>query len=289
MLAKVKLNYPIFPKYSLIILVACSSCVLGEVKPILAAPDNNLSVEQSHQDRTLQEWDTSMSQVNSVSELKDVQPTDWAYQALQNLVERYGCIVGYPERTYRGNRAISRYEFAAGLNACLNQIERLIDSSEAVAQADLETLQRLMQDFEAELATLGGRVDNIEGRVAFLEDRQFSTTTKLLGQTIWSIDDTFGDRVGGDRNETQTQFAYRIRLNLESSFTGKDLFRTRLQVGNFGALAPLTGTNMVRFNYDDNSENEVQIPHLWYLTPIATNLTLRVGPVGVGYTDLVDT
>lgn len=37
-----------------------------------------------------------MSQVTSVSQLSDVQPTDWAFQALQSLVERYGCIAGYP-------------------------------------------------------------------------------------------------------------------------------------------------------------------------------------------------
>ena len=35
----------------------------------------------------------SMSQVTSVSELQDVSPTDWAYEALRSLVERYGCIV----------------------------------------------------------------------------------------------------------------------------------------------------------------------------------------------------
>ncbi len=61
-----------------------------------------------------------MSQVTSVSQLSDVQPTDWAFQALQSLVERYGCIAGYPDGTFRGNRALTRYEFAAGLNACLN-------------------------------------------------------------------------------------------------------------------------------------------------------------------------
>jgi hypothetical protein len=33
----------------------------------------------------------SMSQVTSVSQFSDVQPTDWAFQALQSLVERYGC------------------------------------------------------------------------------------------------------------------------------------------------------------------------------------------------------
>ncbi|NJM86526.1 MAG: S-layer homology domain-containing protein, partial [Hydrococcus sp. RU_2_2] len=58
----------------------------------------------------------SMEQITSVSELKDVQPTEWAYEALRSLVERYGCIVGYPDGTYRGNRALTRWEFAAGLN-----------------------------------------------------------------------------------------------------------------------------------------------------------------------------
>ncbi|MBD1842973.1 hypothetical protein H6F89_06020, partial [Cyanobacteria bacterium FACHB-63] len=37
-------------------------------------------------------------QVTSVSQLSDVRPTDWAFQALQSLVERYGCIAGYPDR-----------------------------------------------------------------------------------------------------------------------------------------------------------------------------------------------
>jgi hypothetical protein len=54
--------------------------------------------------------------VTSVSQLTDVRPTDWAFTALQSLVERYGCIAGYPDRTYRGNQATSRYEFASGIN-----------------------------------------------------------------------------------------------------------------------------------------------------------------------------
>ena len=58
-----------------------------------------------------------LAQVTSVSELSDVQPGDWAFTALQRLVEEYGCLEGYPDRTYRGNRALTRYEFAAGLNA----------------------------------------------------------------------------------------------------------------------------------------------------------------------------
>lgn len=37
----------------------------------------------------------ALDQVTSVSQLSDVKATDWAFQALQSLVERYGCIAGY--------------------------------------------------------------------------------------------------------------------------------------------------------------------------------------------------
>src|SRR4028118_1516373 len=66
------------------------------------------------------------AQVTSVSQLSDVRPTDWAFGALRSLVERYGCIAGYRDGTFRGNRAMTRYEFAAGLNACLAQINKQI-------------------------------------------------------------------------------------------------------------------------------------------------------------------
>ncbi|MFM7579720.1 MAG: iron uptake porin, partial [Microcystaceae cyanobacterium] len=119
------------------------------------------------------------SEVPSVSSLRDVSPQDWAYEALKSLVTRYGCIVGYPNLTFRGDRALTRWEFAAGLNACQNTLERLLKENVAVLQEDLDKLKRLVQDFQAELAQLGVRVDNLEARVSYLEDHQFSTTTKL--------------------------------------------------------------------------------------------------------------
>ncbi|MGF1574565.1 MAG: iron uptake porin, partial [Cyanophyceae cyanobacterium] len=89
--------------------------------------------------------------VTAISELSDVQPTDWAFQALQSLVERYGCIAGYPDRTYRGNRAMTRFEFAAGMNACLDRINELIAAglADKVSREDLATLQRLQEEFAA--------------------------------------------------------------------------------------------------------------------------------------------
>lgn len=82
------------------------------------SPDFSLNPENSPSD--------SMAQVTNVSQLRDVQPSDWAYEAMRSLVERYGCLAGYPDGTFRGDRSLTRFEFAAGLNACLEQINRII-------------------------------------------------------------------------------------------------------------------------------------------------------------------
>jgi hypothetical protein len=217
----------------------------------------------------------SIDQVTNVSQLRDVSPGDWAFEALRSLVERYGCIAGYPDGTYRGNRALSRFEFAAGLNACLNQVERLIQTSTAdfVRKSDLETLQRLVSEFRTELTTLGARVDKLDGRVGFLEARQFSTTTKLQGEAIFAITDEFNQ---GTSNNTV--FQDRVRLRLNTSFTGKDLLVTRLAAGNATAFSKPTfnvgsaaNPNLVptsegqqTFEFGGNSGNSVSLDWLGY-------------------------
>ncbi len=180
------------------------------------------------------EPEDGLDQVTSVSQLSDVQPTDWAFQALQSLVERYGCIAGYPDGTYRGNRAITRFEFAAGLNACLDRITELIAASTAnlASRDDLALLQRLQEEFAAELATLRGRVDVLEARTAELEANQFSTTTTLGGEAIFALADAWGGST-----DAETVLGYRVRLELSTSFTGEDLLFTRLQAGNFNSFS----------------------------------------------------
>ncbi|NJM72702.1 MAG: iron uptake porin [Scytonema sp. RU_4_4] len=170
-------------------------------------------------------------QVNSVSQLSDIQPNDWAFQALQSLVERYGCIVGYPNQTYRGNRAITRYEFAAGLDACLQQINQLITSSTTnlASKEDLEVIRKLQEDFTQEISTLRSRIDAVEAKNVVLTKQQFSTTTKLNGEVITYVGDAFGDTASDANNTT---INYRIRLNFDTSFTGKDRLRIRLQAAN---------------------------------------------------------
>ncbi len=212
----------------------------------------------------------TIAQVTSVSQLSDVQPTDWAFQALQSLVERYGCISGYPDRTFRGNRALTRYEFAAGLNACLETITQLIEQSTAnvVDQDDLATLRRLQSEFEAELATLRGRVDSLEARTAELEANQFSTTTKLVGEAAFTLADTFSED-----DDTQTVFHDKLRLQLMTSFTGEDLLITRLTGGNLGnSFADALNTNEGRFAFDGPSDNNILLDRFHYYFPVSDNL-----------------
>lgn len=216
----------------------------------------------------------SQSQVTSVSQFSDVQPTDWAFQALQSLVERYGCIAGYPNGTYRGNRAMTRYEFAAGLNACLDRVNELIATATAdlVTKQDLATLQRLQEEFSAELATLRGRVDALEARTAELEANQFSTTTKLKGEAIFALTDAFGD--GADDNNN-TVFQNRVRLGLETSFTGRDRLITRLDSGNAQRFSfndendnPVDSFEGTQTFNDTDNGNDVEIGRLTYEVPV---------------------
>jgi len=253
-------------------------------------------------------------QVTSITQFSDVYPTDWAYQALSNLIERYGCVAGYPNGTYRGNRAMTRFEAAALLNACLDRVTEVTDE-----------LKRLMKEFEKELAILKGRVDGLEARVGELEATQFSTTTKLKGQATFVIGaNSFGGdanqglldaafstnasvqdgdfaagipssgwRSGGDGTKRAraaaassgaTSFNYDLRLFLDTSFTGKDLFRTMLRAGNFGSSAfgggEYVGLDGLETAFEEPSgANSVAVNRLWYQFPIGSSFTATVGGV----------
>jgi hypothetical protein len=229
-----------------------------------------------------------LAQVTSVSQLSDVKPTDWAFQALQSLVERYGCIAGYPDKTYRGNRALTRYEFAAGLNACLDRVNELIAASTAnlAKKEDLATLQKLQEQFATELATLRGRVDALDGKVKTLEKQQFSTTTKLFGETVIAV---AGVPIGKNV-EKNPVLGYRTRLNLDSSFTGKDLLRTRLQASNldsFSNTATFAPEGDLRFA--GTSDGKVLIDALLYQFPLGEKTTITVEANAGAPDDFADT
>lgn len=278
-----------------------------ESRPLANPSRKRLSVpsvsnlEQPSRETPVKSFKRAMPQVTSVSELSDVRPTDWAFQAVQSLVERYGCIEGYPDKTFRGSRAATRYELAAALNACLNQISAQLGG---LTPEDLATIKRLQDEFAAELATLRGRVDALEARTTELEANQFSTTTKLnalvwfnaTGATIGNgvlqretgvrADDGTPTVVTVEDNPNITLSNY-LFLTLNTSFTGKDTLTTQLVAGNGSSPANVFASaglfNTFGVPITDQTgvvggANSVNVRELNYSFPVTDNIQAVVGP-----------
>lgn len=310
------------PIFLVLLLLAASAKVSGQEIPSESHPDvrvaellesfdtgkqdlkleqNNQLITQSPETTPIEPVEPSSESsettpVTSVSQLSDVQPTDWAFQALQSLIERYNCLLG-SSSTYRGNRALRRYEFAAGLNACLEQVNKLIASSTAnlATNEDLTTVQRLTEEFRPELVELAGRLDSLETRTTQVEADRFSTTTKLIGNALFLVADAFGDLANStpgqeSRDTNNTVFAYLTRLSFQTSFTGKDLLVTTLRADNIPNLTASTGTSMTRFALDGATfGNNGYLENLYYRFPIGKKATVWVGPRALNFAVYVPT
>jgi hypothetical protein len=210
----------------------------------------------------------SAEQVTSVTQFSDVRPTDWAYQALENLVQRYGCVAGYPNGTFVGGQSMTRYEAAALLNACLDRVTETTDE-----------LQRLLAEFKTELVVLTARVDGLDAKVGVLEATQFSTTTKLKGEATFVLGGVPGLETNDGGNVGNTAFNYDLRLNFDTSFYGKDLLRTRLRAGNFSSDPFGSSSSLFKLDKAESTDNSVTIDRLYYQFPVSKSVTLTAGPL----------
>jgi hypothetical protein len=98
----------------------------------------------------------AMAQVTSVIQLRDVQPTDWSYQAISNLISRYGCVAGFPNGTFQPGQPATRAQLAALTSACLDRI------SEYQSAADAALAAALRAQFSKEIAATNTRVSALE-------------------------------------------------------------------------------------------------------------------------------
>ena len=236
---------------------------LGMVAPAVAnAADLNMAAVNQY---------VSTEQVSSITQLSDVKPTDWAYQALSNLVDRYGCVAGYPNGTYGGSKAMTRFEAAALLNACLDRVTEVTDE-----------LQRLIKEFDTELTIITARVDGLESKVGQLQATQFSTTTKLKGEANFVLGGVPGYKTTTGANAGNTAFNYDLRINFDTSFTGKDLLRTRLRSGNFSSQPFGSSSSLLKLDKAETSQgtgtsSNVWLDRLYYTFPVSKSVKLTAG------------
>ena len=98
----------------------------------------------------------------------DVPMNHWAYDAVEQMAAK-GILEGYPNGTFKGNRAMTRYEIA-------QMVARMM--ANGVGGADADKLKALIVEFAPELEALGVKVDGFDGRLSKLEKG-------VGGWTIW--------------------------------------------------------------------------------------------------------
>jgi len=222
------------------------------------------------------------SDTSEVQNFSDVYPTDWAFKALTSLAERHGCAVATP------SGSITRYEAASLLNKCLGN----------VAQANDEE-RRLINEFAPELAVIKGRIDGLEARVGEFEAGQFSKTTTLAGKAAFIVGSVDSDTAGATDDSLTMEYSY--TLNMNTSFTGKDLLYARIKTGDVAGYwdnkadgtylsdqgngdaynsCTLTSDNTAAKDTLSCSDdyNFLQVDKIWYQFPIGDSVTAWVGP-----------
>jgi hypothetical protein len=260
----------------------------------------------------------TQAQINQAIESVEVKPGDWAYQTLQSLNAKYVC-----SDMPIGNRSLSREEFATSLNGCVQSMEELVarrkprkvikkrrvapapapemitptpvapeaippapvqpPAPPEVSQQDLDQLKQLVQSFGTELQGVDARIKTLDGKIADVKDKSFSTTTKLVGEAIFAVTGLAG---GPNTATRSTIFSDRVRLNFRSSFTGKDLLLVRLQSRNSNSFAgAASGTNMARLGFEGSEENATTIHRLQYQLPLAPTTKVFVEAVGTEFND----
>ena len=229
----------------------------------------------------------ALAQSTPVFQLQDIDARHWAAQALRQLSQRYNCLPNY----FTEEAILTRYEFADILYTCMEVVNQAIldSTAENASQEDLAVVQRLQEEFQAELAVLSERVDSIEAQIDTLEDQQFVKRTTLFGIAEFVALDTFGNSLPNQpgravinpQNANTTFTAGNLFLDIDAKVRGKDFVRTELFVTNTPSNNRAnTGTDMTRFDVLPE-QSDFNLNYLFYQMKFAKRGVLRVGPVGL--------
>ena len=105
-----------------------------------------------------------MRNIPSVSELSEIEVTDWNFQALEYFLNRYQIQTKYPPEFFQRQGKIKRYEFTFLLNEVIQHIDRLQESQKSnfATQEELQVLKRLQSEFSLELNSLEKQIETLE-------------------------------------------------------------------------------------------------------------------------------
>src|SRR5262249_21878415 len=112
----------------------------------------------------------------------DVPTNHWAYDAVNELAAK-GIFTGYPDQTFGGKRALTRYEFAVAIQRMLQDIQRQIDAlkmrpevtppppaAPGVTREEFDRLRQQVEQQRAEQERLRGAVDTLQRLMREFQD-----------------------------------------------------------------------------------------------------------------------
>jgi len=274
--------------------------------------------------------EATAEQIEEATQATEIQPGSWAYQSLQDLTAKYSCgntptgnkilsreefatslngcvqsieqlVAKRPRRTIKKRRPAAPSMVAPPAApsivapppapAIIEPPAPVEAPEEAVSQQDLDRLKGLIQSFSAELQGVDSRLQATDAKVTKLQAQSFSTTTKLNGEAIIGISGYGGNGTAvGTNSRNTTILSNRVRLNFDTSFTGKDRLRTRLQSRNTPSFGSgVTGTNMTRLGYDGDENNTTNLSLLQYSFPLSSQTSVIVDATGSEFNDNMPT
>jgi hypothetical protein len=174
------------------------------------------------------------------------------------------------------------------------QPQTQVESEGAVSQQEFDRLRGQVESYRTELEAVQSKSAEPKKAAA-----GFSSTTKLVGEVIIGVNG-FGGAPGisgiGDKGTTISD---RVRLNFDTSFTGKDKLRTRLQSRNTNSFnSGVTGTNMTRLGFDGAETatsgsstvgNSTSVSLLQYTFPLNDATTVRLETTGSEFNENMNT
>ena len=180
----------------------------------------------------------------------DVPLNHWAYDAVQSLAAK-GIIVGYPDGTFGGNRALTRYEFAMAIARAVGYLEQKIEEAGYATQEDIATLEKLVQEFADELKQLGLTVDDLkkalgeqsaaikalEDRVAALE--KYAEPVKVTGEFTATYT-AYAPTVSG---KTDAKLSDTTKLNIVATINDYTTAGLQLKITDTLATPSVTADN----------------------------------------------
>lgn len=115
---------------------------------------------------------------------QDVPRDHWAYDAVRHLANE-GYVLGYPDGSFLGNRAMTRYEFATVIKRILDNIDAEMMQiknkpaptgptttpaptpapASTIKKEDMDRVNKLVDEFKVELTVIGTRLDKVEQTV----------------------------------------------------------------------------------------------------------------------------